>query len=202
MLTQKGQEFIDNYKKYGSGLTGIQYAKRTRLSPTTYYKWRRDSEFLQCIEELEKINSEPDKTLTSLTWISTSGLEDWQIKFLDHYKKSTDHLASLDVAKVSLGMLKDGLRKNKKFASVYRELEEEITIACRDVLKQKAIYGKSITAASKVLEATDPAFQKKVAVAHTHTVGTIGDGSWGNYFGVLEPAKEDVVDVEVVSKPD
>ena len=202
-MSRSSEDFLYEYKEHGKGMTGIQYVERTKRSKSTYYSWRKKIPgFTTQIQALEAENTNERPKEDPIHWMNTKGLDAWQIDFLCEYRKTLDTVGSLDKAMISLDDLKIALRQ-KKFAKIFKQIDEEINIGCRDVVKQSAIKKKSVSAAKIHLEATDPLYQKKMAVNHSHVVGStsIGAGSWGAAYGFLTEGDDEVVDGEVIQEP-
>jgi hypothetical protein len=158
--TQRSEEFLRQYRRYGSGLSLGQFCRRYGFAQTSVEGWLAEIEGFK--EAYEQVGLEhAGSPTTTAAGLMKFGLSEEQGQFLSHYRESHQRKVAMDLVQWTPRDLLDA-QKNPVFCEEMNLIRQEIQIMAEDQLGLKAMAG-SLGHQKLFLEAVDPEhYAKKI----------------------------------------
>jgi hypothetical protein len=151
--TQRSEEFLRLYRRYGSGLSLGQFCRRQGFDRHSVDTWLAGVEgFKEAYDAvLAELSGSPTTTSTGLMKF---GLSEDQAAFLSHYRESHERGTALALVGWTVSDLQNAL-KNPIFGDELDMIRKELQLLVEDSLSRKALEG-SLGHQKLFLEAVDP----------------------------------------------
>lgn len=206
--TNRSEEFLRQYRRYGSGLSIGQFCARQGFAKQSIAVWQADIEgFAEALTAIQ--NQHDGSPHTTDAGLVKFGLTDDQSAFLAHYSEHRKRNLALDQVHWEPSDFMDAM-KNPVFAREWEALRMRLSWAVEDSLEAKALDG-SLGHQRVFLEAINPdTYSKKIKhtvsgqVRFTPQAMENRKAFWQERIGKALPAapaeaeQEDIVDAEYV----
>lgn len=177
-LTDKAKRYLRLLEEMGDHKSKRAIMDMVPVNQWSVVRWRKEVEgFKQTEEQIwERVQGRRERSAqvaeerpdhdSFVTEIDPL-LAEW----LTAFKVSEDRMKACEEVGIRWSAIKNRLAKDKEFARLYKEIEEERNAKAEDILFGQVKKG-SISAAKAWLQAHDPRYSGKVQVSHEHS-GTV-----------------------------